>query len=148
MQASEDLRKRILVVEDESLIAADLERRIARPGHSGPAIAHFGEEALAGAKSTRFDLAVMDVRLKGGVDGVAAAVALQSELRTPVVYVKAQSDKETIERAKFTEPLGYLPRPISGGDLPRAPERDSQSGHGAAVAHWCGMAGHHVAEYG
>jgi PAS domain S-box-containing protein len=117
MQASEDLQKRILIVEDESLIAADLELRIARLGYPAPVIVHSAEEALECARLTRFDLVLMDVRLNGDMDGVAAAAALQSELRTPVVYVTAHADEETIERAKFTEPLGYLLKPISDGDL-------------------------------
>jgi CheY-like chemotaxis protein len=107
MQTSEDLQKRILLVEDESLIAADLALRIARLGYPAPVIAHSAEEALKCARSTRFDLVLMDVRLKGEMDGVAAAAALQSELRTPVVYVTAYADEETVERARFTEPLGY-----------------------------------------
>jgi len=117
MQASEDFQKRILVVEDEGLIAADLERRIERLGYPPPAIAQSGEEALACARTTPFDLVLMDIRLKGEMDGVATAAELRLKMRIPVVYVTAHADQETIERAKYTEPLGYLLKPISDGDL-------------------------------
>jgi PAS domain S-box-containing protein len=117
MLVSEDFQKRILVVEDEGLIAADLKGRIERLGYPPPSIARSGEEALERARSTPFDLVLMDIRLKGDMDGVAAAAALRSSLRMPVVYLTAHADQETIERAKVTEPLGYILKPISDGDL-------------------------------
>lgn len=117
MHITEDLNKQILVVEDEGLIAADIQKRLQRLGYPAPAIASSGEEALQRARSTPFDLILMDIRLKGGMDGIAAAEVLKAEFRAPVVYITAHSDRETINRAKLTEPLGYILKPITDGDL-------------------------------
>jgi len=115
--STEEYRKLILVVEDEGLLAADMQSRIERLGYPEPAIARSGEEALRRARATPFDLVLMDIRLQGDMDGVATAHALRSELQTPVLYVTAHADQETIDRARFTDPLGYILKPISDGDL-------------------------------
>ena len=110
-------KKQILVVEDESLIAADLQKRLERMGYSAPAVAHSGEEALGYARKTPFDLVLMDIRLKGPMDGIAAANRLKHELQMPVVYITAHADHETVERAKLTEPFGYVIKPVADATL-------------------------------
>jgi two-component system, cell cycle sensor histidine kinase and response regulator CckA len=110
-------KKQILVVEDESLIAADLQKRLEKMGYSATAVAHSGEEALGCARKTPFDLVLMDIRLKGPMDGIAAANRLKQELQTPVVYITAHADHETLERAKLTEPCGYVIKPVADASL-------------------------------
>jgi PAS domain S-box-containing protein len=117
MQFATDLRKQILVVEDEALIAADLQSRLERLGYNVPAIARSGKEALQLAEERAVDLVLMDIRLHGAMDGIVAAQALRTSHATPVVYITAHADRETIERAKLTEPYGYIIKPISDGDL-------------------------------
>ena len=117
MQLIEDRSKHILIVEDEGLIAADVQKKLFRLGYPIPAIAQSGVEALRCARSTPFDLVLMDIRLKGDMDGIATAQALKTEFEIPVVYMTAHADQDTIGRAKLTEPLGYILKPVTDGAL-------------------------------
>jgi PAS domain S-box-containing protein len=115
MQSTER-KKQILVVEDEGLIAADIRHQLQRLGYAAT-VASSGGEALQLARATLFDLVLMDIRLKGEMDGIAAASLLREELRLAVVYLTAHSDQDTVDRATLTEPLGYILKPVSDGDL-------------------------------
>ncbi len=103
MQFTQELKKQILIVEDEGLIAADIQKRLQRLGYSVPAVARSREEALQIVRSEPFDLVLMDMRLKGEMDGIAAAEALKNSCEAPVVYITAHADQETIHRAKLTD---------------------------------------------
>ena len=122
MQFTDDVKKQILIVEDEGLIAADMQRRLQRLGYAVPSIARSGEEALELIRSGPFDLVLMDIRLKGGMDGISTAEALKNSCEIPVVYITAHADHDTIQRAKLTEPFGYVLKPIGDGDLHSAVE--------------------------
>jgi hypothetical protein len=122
MPLTEQTKKQILVVEDEGLIAADVQRRLERMGYSVPAIARSGKEALGCARSTPFDLVLMDIRIGGEMDGVDTAAALKLECGTPIVYMTAHSDQTTVNRAKLTEPFGYVLKPVGDANLRSAVE--------------------------
>src|SRR5690242_20515623 len=105
-------KARILVVEDESLLAEDIQDRLKGIGYDVVALAYTGEEALAQAALVRPDLALMDIRLKGQTDGIETARVLRERFNVPVIYLTGEADDTTLERAKSTEPLGYLLKPI------------------------------------
>lgn len=107
----------ILVVEDESVIAADIKDCLESLGYAVPAIAISGEAAIATATSIRPDLVLMDIRLKGEMDGVQAAAAIWTRLHIPVVYSTGHSDRSTMARAKETGPFGYVLKPIEEQEL-------------------------------
>ena len=108
---------RILVVEDESITAMDIQERLQRLGYAAPSVAASGEEAIRRAEEERPDLVLMDIVLKGRKDGVRAAQEVQRRLGIPVVYLTAYSDEKTWERARETRPFGYLVKPVKDTDL-------------------------------
>ena len=110
-------KARILVVEDESLLAEDIQERLKIFGYGASAIAHSGEEALAAAASACPDLVLMDIRLKGEMDGIETARLFRERFNVPVIYLTGEANDATLERAKATEPLGYLLKPIEEKSL-------------------------------
>lgn len=103
---------RILIVEDEAIIAADLQRRLSRLGCDVVGMAASGEEAVRLATLLKPELTLMDINLQGGMDGTQAAHHLQAELQLPVVYLTASSDASVVGRAKLTDAFGYLLKPL------------------------------------
>ena len=107
----------ILVVEDEPIVALDLQQRLERMGYRVPHVVATGEAAIATASRERPQLVLMDISLKGAMDGVEAAKQIITQLRIPVVYLTAFFDDHTLERAKVTEPYGYLLKPFEEREL-------------------------------
>jgi two-component system, cell cycle sensor histidine kinase and response regulator CckA len=110
-------QSKILIVEDESIVACDLERRLRKAGYAVPAIAATGEQALRSIEETSPDLILMDIHLQGPSDGIAVASEVRTRFHLPVVFLTAYADKATLERAKATEPYSYLVKPISHVNL-------------------------------
>ncbi|GKS59402.1 hypothetical protein YTPLAS18_29290 [Nitrospira sp.] len=109
----------ILVVEDEPIVARDIQLSLERLGYRVPATASSGEEAIRRAKECGPDLVLMDIVLKGSMDGIATAQYLQRQLDVPVVYLTAYGDQQTVQRAEGTAPLGYVMKPFQPTDLQR-----------------------------
>lgn len=113
---------RILVVENEAIIAKDIQRKLEAKGYEVPDIATTGDEALHKVASLKPDLVLMDIRLQGEMDGVAAAEQIRARFRLPVVYLTAYMDDATVQRAKLTQPFGYLLKPFQVKELHTAIE--------------------------
>jgi diguanylate cyclase (GGDEF)-like protein len=107
----------ILLVEDEGVIARDLEDTLIRLGYRISGIASEGAEAIEMARELHPQLVVMDVSLRGEVDGIDAACAIQEEAPVPVIFLTGHTDPETLQRAVSTGPLGYLIKPFEETDL-------------------------------
>jgi len=102
----------ILVVEDETIIARDIQQRLSRLGYTVSVIASSGEEALQKTADLSPALVLMDIVLKGKMDGVEAAARLQAQRDVPIVYLTAYADDTTLQRAMATGPYGYIMKPI------------------------------------
>jgi chemotaxis response regulator CheB len=107
---------RILIVEDEAAQAIDLEHQVRSLGYDVVACVSTGEEALRAARELP-DVALVDIRLGGKLDGIETAGILTSRFKIGVIYTTAHDDDETIRRLKRTQPYGYLGKPIRSRDL-------------------------------
>lgn len=112
---SKDLN--ILVVEDESIVALYLKKKLQTLGYTPQAIVTNGIDALAEAEQLRPDVVLMDINLEGEIDGIDTATKLKASYDVPIIYITAYSDEETLARAKKTEPYGYLIKPFETGDI-------------------------------
>ncbi|WP_020611614.1 EAL domain-containing protein [Sediminispirochaeta bajacaliforniensis] len=109
--------EKILIVEDERIIALDLQRRLERFGYPEPILAATGDEALRRVEEHRPDIILMDIMLSGGIDGVDAAKVVKERFGIPVIFLTAYSDEKTLSRAKEAEPFGYILKPFKEKEL-------------------------------
>lgn len=110
-------RSRLLLVEDEYIIALGIRKSLERLGYEVSAVVTTGEEAVSKAIELLPDLILMDIVLAGPMDGVEAARAIAAEADIPVIYLTANADSATVERARDTMPYGYMNKPINDRDL-------------------------------
>lgn len=115
-------KAKLLVVEDEGITAEDIKDYLTGLGYDVLGICSTGEGAVEKARILEPDLVLMDIRLAGVVDGIQAADIIREHYEIPVVYLTAYSDPQTLERAKITDPYGYVLKPFNQRDLQIAVE--------------------------
>lgn len=113
---------KLLIVEDDMLIAAKTSLQLTRLGYEVTAIVPRGEEAIRQAAENRPDIILLDIHLKGTLDGIETAHQLNQLAPIPIIYVTANSDEATFNRAKETRPYAFITKPIRSLDLQRAVE--------------------------
>ena len=108
---------KILIVEDEGIVAEEIRSRLKNKGYAVSGIVHTGEAAIQKAEELHPDLVLMDIRLKGEMGGIEAARKIQERFNIPVVYLTAYADDSTLQRAKATHPYGYVIKPFEENEL-------------------------------
>jgi len=111
------IKKKIMIVEDEGLVATDLERQLTALGYDVVAIAYSGEEAVEKAREVLPDLVLMDIVLAGEMDGIQASNKITAITDIPVIYLTAYSDEKTLGRANISGPSGYILKPVKSKQL-------------------------------
>ena len=110
-------KTKILIVEDNPIVAEDLKIKLIDLGYDITATAYSGEQALESVESQRPDIALMDIRLGKGMNGIDTASKLKDKYKVSVIYLTAHADDDTVFRAKFTEPYGYIVKPFDDIEL-------------------------------
>lgn len=108
---------KVLVVEDENIVALEIKGRLKKLGYIVPGVASTGEDAINKAEALSPDLVLMDIMLKGEIDGIEAARYIREKMDIPIIYLTAYADEQTLERAKSTAPYGYILKPFGENDL-------------------------------
>lgn len=107
----------VLVVEDESIVSKDIQHSLKKLGYNVVGAASTGEKAYELAASEKPDIILMDIMLKGNINGIETAERVKRELNIPVIYLTAYADEATLAKAKVTEPYGYIIKPFKEVDL-------------------------------
>ncbi|MBV5330247.1 MAG: response regulator, partial [Chlorobium sp.] len=108
---------RIMIVEDEEIVAADIRMSVEKMGYTVCAMASSGREAIQKAESTQPDLVLMDIGLKESMDGIEAATRIKDLYQIPVIYLTAFGENTMLQKAKTAEPYGYITKPFNDREL-------------------------------
>ncbi len=110
-------KPQILVVEDEIIIAMDIQGNLIKLGYEAPTIVSTGEAAIEKTEKLQPDLILMDIKLNGDMDGIDAAKEIRERFDIPVAFLTAYADEMTLRRAKATDPIGILLKPFRERDF-------------------------------
>ena len=111
------VKSRILVVEDEAIVAMGIKQKLEELDYQVIDMVYTGEDAVKTDLETEPDLILVDIVLKGNMDGIEAASKIRKQLYVPIIYLTAYSDEEVLERARRTEPYGYIIKPFKKSEL-------------------------------
>jgi CheY-like chemotaxis protein len=111
------IKSRILVVEDEAIVGMGIKQKLEDLGHEVLDIVFTGEDAVKRALETKPDIILMDIVLKGNMDGIEAASKIRDHLDVPIIYLTAYSDEDVLNRARITEPYGYILKPFKKSEV-------------------------------
>ena len=114
--------KKVLIVEDDMIISLVIENMIQELGHEVVAKAASGEEAISLATQFNPDLVLMDIRLKGEMDGIEAVTAIKEKIQTAVIYLTGNSDRVNYDRARATDFIDLITKPFTISDLTKSLE--------------------------
>ncbi len=114
--------ERIMIVEDENFVARDLQMNLEGMGYTVNSMVPSGEQAIREMEEKRSDLVLMDIVLQGGMDGIETAEVINSRFDIPVIFITAHGEDKIFERAKITEPLGYIVKPFNKEELQKTIE--------------------------
>ena len=107
----------IFIVEDESIVAKDIQNNLIKLGYNVLGIANNGKDAIEQIKETNPDVVLMDIMIKGDLTGIEVAEQIRKDISVPVIFLTAYADESTLSRAKVTEPYGYILKPFKEIDL-------------------------------
>lgn len=110
-------KAKILIVEDESIVAKDIQNSLKKLGYNVPTIVASGEKAIQEVEIMKPDLVLMDIILKGDMNGIEAATIINEKFNTPVIFLTANADDTTVNKAKLSEPYGYIIKPFREKEL-------------------------------